>query len=146
MARFSLAMPDMDLGRISEAQAIESVKGYLFKLDEQLRYVTSNLDQDNIKDGAIGPNQLSGDVSESIKAAAAEAEKSGKAARRAQLSAEETSTMVQELDDKAIKRRQGSRTAQIYVGASKPAGHGILWFKPGTVEDGMAACEVNYIV
>ena len=51
---FNLALPDFD--GLSDASALQQIKGYLTVLNEQLRYMMLNIDEDN----------LSGSLSESL--------------------------------------------------------------------------------
>ena len=62
MAKFSLKLPEINEEALSDQQAIRKILSYLYQLNEQLRYMMMNLDEDNIASGAISENTLAPDL------------------------------------------------------------------------------------
>ena len=56
---------------------IDQVMNYLYQLEEQLRYALNNLDSENIRDGAISAEQLSGAVNARLSTLERAAERMG---------------------------------------------------------------------
>ena len=48
MAVFDLALPRISDGDLDDEKQRRRIMNYLYKLDEQLRYVLNNLDADNL--------------------------------------------------------------------------------------------------
>lgn len=66
MAKFSMQAPQINTEDLEDKEAIRRVQSYLYKLNEQLRYMMMNLDGENIQEGSIGETQLSRPVRQNI--------------------------------------------------------------------------------
>lgn len=66
MAKFSMQAPQINTEELNDKEAIRRVQSYLYKLNEQLRYMMMNLDGENIQEGSIGETQLSRPVRQNI--------------------------------------------------------------------------------
>lgn len=132
------------MARLGEIQTrsgdteMKQVMQYVQQLEEQLRYALQNLDGENLISGAVGEKQLSGTVQGSIQAANEAAQEAKEAARR-------TGAAVNRIAAEAATKMDGSLPFRVYVGEDRPAGGGILWFKPGEEEDGALKCDTYYI-
>ena len=158
-----------------EVKDARQVMEYLRQLEEQIRYALQNLDSENIQDGSIGAEQLSGGVKTTIKKAQSTADQSGEAAEKAQRTADRNAARINtlnsglnalsdrmeelelqaeglgddlsELADKAVEKTDESGAFKVYLGGTQPTGHNILWIKPGADQgNGMKPCEVILVV
>ena len=82
-------------GEIKDAR---QVMEYLRQLEEQVRYALQNLDSENIQDGSIGAEQLSGGVKGTIKKAQSTADQSVEAAEKAQKTADRNAARINVLN------------------------------------------------
>ena len=67
MAKFSFKAPEINIDELSATQAIRKVYSYLYQLNEQLRYMMMNLDEENLAEGAITDKSLSLDLKNLLK-------------------------------------------------------------------------------
>ena len=125
-------------GDMTDAKHILS---YLRQLEEQVRYVLQNLDGDNIRAGAVGESQLSSGVNTTLRTLESQYQRTREAL------SEENVLVRQALSGLATRPEAltGSLPFKISVSGEQPSGTGILWIKPGTPDNGVAACTVSYI-
>ena len=149
------------------AKNIDQVMNYLYQLEEQLRYALNNLDSDNIRDGSINAEQLSGTVNARLSTLERAVERVGESGTdklvNEALSIDKTGIRL--LNGKFALDLLGNLTAQkmtfpngeaarktaeslpfrVHIGAEKPEGGAVLWLKPGTASQEGQACQVFYI-
>lgn len=140
------------LGQIKtrgEITDIRQVMDYVRQLENQIRYAISNLDGENISDGAIGAEKLSGTVQSTVKKADETAKETGETEKKVA----NLGTAVRELQGwrrgletggGVLKFLDGSLADRIYVGPTQPEGDGILWLK-NDPEDAAAPLEAYLI-
>ena len=97
---------------------IDQVMNYLYQLEEQLRYALNNLDSENIRDGAISAEQLSGAV------------------RALALSFS---------DGEAARKTEDSPDFRLHIGTEKPVEKDVLWIRPGTETNEGQLCQIYWI-
>ena len=97
-----------------EIRDAKQVMEYLRQLEEQIRYALQNLDSENIQDGSIGTEQLSGGVKTTIRKAQNTADQSVEAAEKAQRTAERNAARINVLNSaqNALSEQVGALALQ----------------------------------
>ena len=151
----------------SGTKDIDQVMNYLYQLEEQLRYALNNLDSENIRDGSISAEQLSGTINARLSTLERAAERVGEKGTdkliNEALSIDKTGIRLLNggfaLDllgnlsargltfpnGEAARKTAESLPFRVHIGGDKPEGGAVLWLKPGTASQEGQACQVFYI-
>lgn len=146
---------------------IDQVMNYLYQLEEQIRYALNNLDGDNIRDGAISAEQLSGtvnarlstleravermekDEAQSLMNGTIAVDQAGIRLLNGAFSLNEAGQMTAQAltlpEGPAAGKSAFSLPFRIFIGTERPEEENVLWFRPGQEENGAQPCQVYYI-
>ncbi len=148
----------MRVGYVSDVQpGNQPVEGrqimsYIRRLEDQVRYALANLDGQSIQAGSVGEEQLSKKLSRRVTAAEEKAESTAQDAAKAkkqiaalQASLRANREAIAALLTGAAMKEETSAAFTLYVGQTRPDGHGIVWIQPRTAQGGAAECLVQFI-
>ena len=151
----------------SGVRDIDQVMNYLYQLEEQLRFALNNLDSENIRDGAISAEQLSGAVNARLSTLERAAERMGESGaeklanenviidrsgvrlQNGAFSLDTAGKMKARAlsfpDGEAARKTADSPDFRFHIGTEKPEEKDVLWIRPGTETNEGQLCQMYWI-